>query len=207
MSTDIDFLPTVTQDERRLFEPLLRRDSLFAAWNDAVRNGDAEVLGIILKKTNLSGKDRSEGLATACRLGHTALVRIFLADSKTDPRFLENSAVQNAAENGFLDIVNLLLSDPRVNPGDDNNRALYLASRSGQTAVVERLLRDSRVDATDSDSRALSIAVRNKHFSVVERLLQVKEIADQPIVLQRIFGSTNIARIISTVKDLNSTKN
>lgn len=194
-----------TSRELELLEKAIRGPgaTLAKTLTKAVEEEDLEMIGVILKRgTGLSQRDKNEIFLHGCRLGKLKSIQLFLPDPLLNPGVLYNSPIQWAAENGHLEIVRLLMNDPRVNPGDDDNRALAVAARSGHLDIVELLLTDSRVDATDENCKALRFAVRERNLAVVIRLLAVPEVANQLNVLQDLFGTTNVPRIIDTVKEV-----
>ena len=71
---------------------------------------------------------------------------IYKVDSRVDPSFKNNHAIQVASWNGHLVVVERLLQDERVNPSAGDNYAIKYAAGKGHLAVVDRLLQDKRVD-------------------------------------------------------------
>lgn len=87
----------------------------------------------------------SENLHTiswAVAKDHVDLVRVLLADGRSNPARNDNFAIRWTTH---PEIARLLLVDPRVNPAAGNNDAIRRACADGRHLVVEVLLSDHRV--------------------------------------------------------------
>ena len=82
--------------------------------------------------------------------GHTAIVRILLADGRADPQSGLNIALRGAVLKGFVDIVRALLADGRADPTSFESFALRCAVLLGHADMVCALLADGRADLNAS---------------------------------------------------------
>jgi ankyrin repeat protein len=110
-------------------------------------------------------------LAAASRNGHTAVVKLLLADPRVDPAADDNCAILDASSSGYEGVVKQLLTDPRVEPAARGNKAIRCASSCGHVSVVKLLLKDARVDPSADSNKAIRFASYNGHASVVKLLL------------------------------------
>jgi hypothetical protein len=134
------------------------------------RVGDvARASEVLLEYTELETLDAA--LHGACKNGHSAVVKLLLADARVDPAARDNQAIQLVSQNGHATVVELLLADPRVGPAAGDNDSIRLASHNGHATVVRRLLADPRVDPAADDNKAIRFASQNGHVTVVELLM------------------------------------
>jgi len=113
----------------------------------------------------------------AAEKGHTAIVRILLLDSRTDPNLVDErgfTALMKASNGGYIAIVRMLLK-AKANPNLTNSygTALMWASEKGHTAIVRMLLKaKANPNLAGGDGiTALILASMNGHVDTVEILL------------------------------------
>lgn len=119
---------------------------------------------------------------------NTEVVKVFLADERTDPNIAaENQGtVQTpllcAADRGHLEIIKILLRDPRVDPMCRDARgwsALHYAAEDGNVQIIDLILSDGRIDVNAQNhhgSTALHLAAKAGHVGAVNRLLMTSTI-------------------------------
>lgn len=83
--------------------------------------GDATLMQQLLADARIDPAAHPEeaggvALRFACGAGHTEVVRMLLADARSDPTIADNVAIRMASHNGHTEVVRLLLADARVNP-------------------------------------------------------------------------------------------
>jgi hypothetical protein len=134
------------------------------------RVGDvARASQVLLECTELDTLDVA--MHGACKNGHTAVVKLLLADARVDPAARDNQAIRLVSQNGHATVVAQLLADPRVDPAAVDNGAIRLASQNGHATVVERLQADARVNPAAGDNFSIRLASQKGHATVVEVLL------------------------------------
>jgi len=99
------------------------------------------------------------------------MVKLYLAETRVDPRTNDNESIRWAARYGQVKIVKLLLDDSRVDPSAKYNEAICYAASSGYFETVRLLLSDARVDPSTNDNCAIIIAASNGHVETVRLLL------------------------------------
>ena len=77
-----------------------------------------------------------DALTSACEQGHLSIVKMLLADPRT------NEAIGFASENGHVEIVQMLMEDPHIDPCASDNYAFVWATKCGHTDVTEMLRSD-----------------------------------------------------------------
>lgn len=119
---------------------------------------------------DLAARDNAAVLACA-RNGNAAMLRLLLADGRSDPGADSDCALRDACWENHVEVVRLLLADARVNPTALNNAAIRMVSRDGHIEIVRLLLADPRVDPTARGNQAIEAAQSNGHTEVVQLLL------------------------------------
>ncbi|KAJ1713278.1 hypothetical protein NYO67_4564 [Aspergillus flavus] len=119
---------------------------------------------------------------------NTEVVKVFLADERTDPNIAaENRGTMQtpllcAADLGHLGIVKILLGDSRVDPVCRDARgwtALHYAAENGNVQTIDLLLSDGRIDVNAQNhhgSTALHLAAKAGHVGAVKRLLMASTV-------------------------------
>ena len=95
-----------------------------------------------------------------------------LLQQGVDPSINNNTAIQIAAEKGYIEIIKLLLKDKRINPSDQRNDILQTIVKYGYTEIVKLLLKDPRVDPSDQKNRAIQTAAEKGYVEIVKLLLK-----------------------------------
>jgi ankyrin repeat protein len=140
-------------------------------------------------------------IVQSCLLGHSALVKLLLADKRIDPSVQNQSTLGWACESGHLEVVELLLADKRVDPSFDNNYPFRIASFNGHLEVVKLLLADKRVDPSAKGQAAICFACQHAHTEVVKLLLIDKRVdpsADNnyPVRIASFNGDLEIVQLL-----------
>ncbi|KAJ3195492.1 hypothetical protein HDU82_002103, partial [Entophlyctis luteolus] len=108
----------------------------------ATESGKAAVVDWFLTNEPPTAAVCVQGLMNASRLGHVDIVRLLLADGRTDPRMFHNRALRLACMGGHLEVVRCLLSDERVNTVEGDDIAIKNVLVYGHLRIAELLLDD-----------------------------------------------------------------
>jgi ankyrin repeat protein len=176
---------------------LLLQEGKFSAGNpllekcllDSARNGETDVLGIMLQRKPLDlefvDDDGRTALSWAAQNGHAAVVKQLLDTGKVDPDAKNedgSTPLWYAAHNGYEAVVKQLLDTGKVDPDakyKDGSTPLLCAAHNGYEAVVKQLLDTGKVDpnAKHKDgSTPLLCAAQNGHNAVVKQLLDTGKV-------------------------------
>ena len=133
----------------------------------AVQSGDIAALDRLLKEPYIHFDSRTLESALE-EAAEFGYIAIVdrLLEDKVDPMAKVGYALRSAFDNGHTVVVDRLLQVPRV-----QDLALYMAAEKGHLKLIELLLKDSRIDPTAHHSVALRWAARFGHFDVVKALL------------------------------------
>lgn len=108
------------------------------------------------------------------------IMKLFLADERTNLNHYSNAPIIRAASLGKLDALELLLATEQVDPAVDANAAIQYAARNGKADAVKMLMADERVDPSADKNAAINFAATRHHAIIVDMLLddnRVLEIA------------------------------
>ena len=164
---------------------------------DAVHRNDIDaVRQLLLDGVDASARD-SLALQIAAADGRLEIVRLLVADGRSNVRAFCSFPIRWAARAGHVSVVNALLQNvytmrrtashgfvlgglaaveavlaDSVIPVTVIGGLLRCAVETGNRAIVDRLLRDDRVDPTANHNAAIGLAAERGHLAVVESLLQ-----------------------------------
>ncbi|GIJ91863.1 hypothetical protein Asppvi_010838 [Aspergillus pseudoviridinutans] len=155
-----------------------------ALWYAAAHNS-SDVAELLLRRDDVEVNTQDAGeqqtpLAIAAARNHIQIVRLLLADSRTDvsvPDVDGRTPLHRATEAGHGEVALLLLSDDRIDPTCRDHRGrtpLHYAAAVGLEEVARCLLRNFDVDVNATDkwmSTALHNAAGGGHLSIVNLLL------------------------------------
>ena len=161
--------------ESLLSQPLdkVNMDMIF---RHACTQGHIDAVKTLLKYYN--PKDNT-GFVFACRKGYSEIVKLLLADPRTDPTMAYNLGIIFAAQEGHSDIVEMLLTDPRINPANDFD-TMYVEPGKIKLEVsavaADAIAADDSTDAIAADdsprgNSALILACAAGHLDTVELLM------------------------------------
>ena len=149
--------------------------------------GIRAVLGNPEVDVNWASGERADALLhTACRLGHTEVVRDLLAHPDIDvnkPNAGNATPMYIACQEGHRDVVHLLMCDPRVDVNqtpEDNVTPLSIACDYCHEDVVELLILDPRIDVNLSDLEGICPLWSMSHNGLL-RPVQVLLAGEKPV--------------------------
>jgi ankyrin repeat protein len=116
--------------------------------------------------------DDSYLLFFAAQTGYVEMTRFLLSQPSIDPSANNNTAIEEACNNGGnLEIVHLLLADKRVNPADDACIAFDRACQGGNLDIVKLLLGDPRVEPSARNNAAIMLGFEYGQLDVINYIL------------------------------------
>ncbi|KAJ3386887.1 hypothetical protein CcCBS67573_g09690 [Chytriomyces confervae] len=110
-----------------------------------VEGGNVQVVRMLLEYGVDPSLKESIAFCLACARGHTEIVRLLLADARTNAAAVENYGIAISCEKGFLPIVEMLMARPEVDLTVENGYPIRVASSYGFNRIVAKLLGDARV--------------------------------------------------------------
>jgi len=145
------------------------------------RNGDIDIVRLLLTDPGIDSVDCFYALETACDAGHIRIVSLLLADDRIDSRILKISdmPLNKACLSGHNDIVKLLLACNKFGADYDMYGSIDTACMIGNAEALRLLLADdrsNRINFDDNDLSFITNASIRGHVDVVRILL-----ADQRI--------------------------
>lgn len=103
-----------------MVEFLLKKDilyfNIFFNINSLCEYGYDKILKLILNKFKINTIKNRFSIITACSHGHIEIVKLLLQDGQIDPSYMDNNAIEWAAEYKHINIIELLLLDRRIYP-------------------------------------------------------------------------------------------
>lgn len=116
--------------------------------------------------------DDSYLLFFAAQTGYVEMTRFLLSQPSVDPSANNNTAIEEACNNGGnLEIFKLLMADKRVNPGDEKCIAFDRACQGGNLEIVKLLLDDPRVEPGARDNAAILLGFEYGQMNVINYIL------------------------------------
>lgn len=170
-----EVLRVLLEDSR--VDPTTGRDGF--ALQKAVIQNCIESVKVLLRNPRFNQEMVSKAFIEACSNGNLEIVKVLLADPRTDPGYGPGSgpghdpdkAIKEAASGGHSDIVQILLDDPRVDPTIWNNRPFNWAAMYGHVDTMKILLKDPRVKPNDDDNMAIRFAAEYNRKEAFKFLL------------------------------------
>jgi ankyrin repeat protein len=118
------------------------------------------------------GVDDSYLLLFAAQTGYVEMTRFLLSQPSVDPSANNNTAIEEACNNGGnLEIVQLLMADKRVNPADETCIAFDRACQGGNLDIVKLLLDDPRVEPSARNNAAIILGFEYGQLDVINYIL------------------------------------
>mmetsp|Transcript_30054 Transcript_30054/g.36586 ORF Transcript_30054/g.36586 Transcript_30054/m.36586 type:complete len:214 (+) Transcript_30054:1416-2057(+) len=116
--------------------------------------------------------DDSYLLFFAAQTGYVEMTRFLLSQPSVNPSANNNTAIEEACNNGGnLEIVQLLMADKRVNPADKKCIAFDRACQGGNLDIVKLLLDDPRVEPSARDNAAIILGFGYGQLDVINYIL------------------------------------
>ena len=185
----IQLLRLLSHDNTLKLGEDLSYDNIDYAIDDAVRNGQIEIVRLLLQDERFyPGYEDGLAIRSAIQYDHIEIVKLLL----NDPRVDTWGSFRESIKYNRIEIFKLLLADDRVDPADDDNRAIIYAAEKGRVKGFKLLLADYRVDPSDLNNAAIRLASGNGHPEIVKLLLadqRVNPAADDNYAI--IFASEN----------------
>jgi len=117
--------------------------------------------------------DDNYPLFFAAQTGYVEITRFLLSHPNVDPSANNNSAIEEACNNGGnIEIAQLLMADKRVNPADEKCIAFDRACQGGNLDIVKLLLDDPRIDPGARDNAAIILGFEYGQMEVVNHILK-----------------------------------
>lgn len=147
-----------------------------AALQRAAASGFAEGVAVLLADDRINEPARFRALLAACSSTHddSAVIDVFLADSRTDPTTRDHAAIHVAACRGNTRVLHRLLADPRVDAAEaEDVGAIEADERACIDSVIpqrpllmisEQSWDDTRASAIASAQPEAAAAVSSKTF-------------------------------------------
>ena len=166
---------------------------LYDAIEVASKNSHADVVRRLLRDYRIPSVNiaYSRFFIGLCAGGHLLAIKGFLVhNSRFDPSYDKNRAVEVAVENGHENVVEILLKDKRITDGLVNTFNGYCAS--GNIESVKRIIQDPSFNPSSGFSIAFRNACKNGHLSIVELLLKDKRV-DPYCLISYVGGKPDIS--------------
>lgn len=143
------------------------------AFDLAIRNGDADLVGALLLRSDVDPTDVEDAFGIACHHGYLEVIALLLDDGRLNPvaGAFDNEALASACRKNHLDVATVLLADERVNPATLVNGVFQQLCEKGRIKMVKLLLDDGRLDPTMNDNFAFILACEHGHLGMVNLLL------------------------------------
>lgn len=104
-----------------------------------------QVVELLLNGYNMDTSDEiSYCLTLSSRFGHTDIVKLLLADGRSDPCtvHVDSYCLKYACANSHTEVVKLLFSDGRADPLVRDNKCLNISQKYDHTEEISLLLED-----------------------------------------------------------------
>ncbi|CAH6421296.1 Hypothetical protein POVR2_LOCUS337, partial [uncultured virus] len=134
---------------------------------NAVVSGRVEVVEYLLSYPEISPAGL---LKYTVQHGNVEAIRLFLADSRIEPRGADSNSLVEAVTRQQHDILRLLLRDGRFDPNADQGHSLEVAIEMDDLTSVQILLADKRVKANAHNNKAIKLADELGLDEIVARL-------------------------------------
>ncbi|KAJ3407128.1 hypothetical protein HDU80_009583 [Chytriomyces hyalinus] len=155
-----------------------------ASLREASSTGNVALTALLLQDTRVHPNPSSPlikpAIFEATRHGHEHVVKILLADPRTNPSLPNWSTLVRAVHDRRIGIVNVLLGDARVDPAANESAALRIACSGSNPneELVRVLMADGRVDPNCWEGALLLNAVMLRQRGIVEALLEGGRVHD-----------------------------
>ncbi|KAI8832146.1 hypothetical protein BJ741DRAFT_615505 [Chytriomyces cf. hyalinus JEL632] len=155
-----------------------------APLREAASTGNIDLVALLLQDTrvhpNPSWQLIKPAIFEATRHGHEHVVKMLLADPRTDPSLPNWSTLVRAVHDRRIGIVNVLLGDARVDPAANESAALRIACSGSNPNedLVRVLMADGRVDPNCWEGALLLNAGMLRQRGIVKALLEGDRVHD-----------------------------
>jgi len=163
--------------------------------------GYANTMRMLLGDVRLSRTNLKQTMVMASQRGYAEVVRILLADNRSDPSVSNDNAIRLASSNGHVDVVRILLEDGRANLNANDDEVIWCACSGGHVDVVRALLADGRADPSADYSRSIRSASWKGHSEIVRMLLEDGRVDPSTYTNSALYGAVQL-KLIDVVQIL-----